>query len=208
MNDRINSVSFLNCIPRIWSNLFKTKGNSSSLNIISKNHTFYFFADFYHIGRLVDFLSPTEFRNMGKTFNSFFQFDKGTKISKFCNCTFNNILNMILIFKMNPRIFRKMLKGQIDSFIFRIETNNFKFYFLTFFYKVFRTGYMTPTHIVNMQKTVESAQINKSTETCKRFYSSFYSIANLSFFKELIPAFIHCFFEIFSAVYNHIGLIV
>ena len=47
---------------------------------------------------------------MNKTFNAFFKLNKCTEISKFRNLAFYDVIYMEFLFKVNPRIFRKMLK--------------------------------------------------------------------------------------------------
>ena len=60
-----------------------------------------------------------------------------------------------------------MFERKVDSLVFRIKSNYFKLNFLSFFYEILWTSYMSPAHIIDMQKTVETAKIDKSTETCK-----------------------------------------
>ena len=119
------SISFIYCIPWIWSCLFKSKRNTSCLNIISKNNSFNFLTERNHITRLIDFLCPREFTDMNKTFNSFFKFNKSTKFCKFCYFSFYNIIYMIFFFKMNPRIFCKVFQRKINSLFSWIKTNYF-----------------------------------------------------------------------------------
>src|SRR5574344_1282740 len=161
-------VFFCNCVPRILCRLLDSKRNTSGLNIIAENHAFDFIADLDHVRRLVDFLCPAEFRNMGKTLDSLFQFDE--------------------CFEVNPRIFAEVFERKIDAFFCRIKADNFELNLLSFLYEILRAGNVTPAHIVDMKKSVETAEINESSEACKALYSSLYGVTDLGVCKESIAA--------------------
>src|SRR5574344_461251 len=181
-------VFFCNCVPRILCRLLDSKRNTSGLNIIAENHAFDFIADLDHVRRLVDFLCPAEFRNMGKTLDSLFQFDECSEVCEFCNCSLNDIIYMIFFFEVNPRIFAEVFERKIDSFFCRIKADNFELNLLSFLYEILRAGNVTPAHIVDMKKSVETAEINESSEACKALYSSLYGVTDLGVCKESIAA--------------------
>ena len=117
---------------------------------------------------------------MNKTFDSLFKFNKGTKFCKLCNLALYDIINMIFVFEVYPRIFCEVLEREIDSLFFWIKADNLKFDFLTFLNKVFWTSNVAPRHIIDVKQSVETTKIDESTKACKALYRTFYSVTNLN----------------------------
>ena len=109
---------------------------------------------------------------------------------------------------MHPRVFSKVLERKIDSLFCWVKTNNLQFDFLTFLDEIFWTSNMSPTHIIDMKKTIKTAKVNKCTKTCETLYSSLNSVANVHFFEETFAIVFNLLFKILSAVYDNICFVV
>ena len=145
---------------------------------------------------------------MYEAFDAFFQFDKGAEIGQFGYAAFYDIVYVVFFFKMQPRIFIEVFKRQIDALFGRIQADNLERNLLSFFDEILRPGYVSPAHIVYMQQSVETAQIDKGAEACKAFYRAGYRVADRYAVEKSVAFFFNRFFQIFASVYDHIRFVV
>src|SRR6056297_531931 len=144
---------------------------------------------------MINTLYPGKFRNMNKPFYPFFKFNKSTKVGELSYFTLYYIVYLVFFFKIDPWVRGEVFKGKVDFLLFRVEMNNFESNVLTFFYIILRSGYMAPTHIVNMQKSVKTTKVDKSTEGCKTLYTAFNCVTNLGMLEKLLFAAVYLLFK-------------
>ena len=91
---------------------------------------------------------------------------------------------MEFVLKVNPRVFGKMLERKIDSLIAGIKPDYLELDFLPFFDKILGARNVSPAHIVDVQKPVKTAKIDKRAKAGKTFYRTLYRVADSNGFKK------------------------
>ena len=145
---------------------------------------------------------------MGQAFDSLFQLDEGAKVSKLCDLALYDVVHMVLFFKVNPRIFGKVLERKIDALFFGIKADNLKLDFLAFLYKVFGASHVAPAHVVDVKEAVKAAQIDEGAKACEALDDALYAVADLSLGEELVASGVQLLLKVAAAVNDHVGLVV
>ena len=181
-----NNVTLLMCcrefVPWVGATLLHTKGNSTTLRVHIQHHNFYFVADMADFSGVDVFVSPVHFGKVNKTFNTFFEFNKGTVICKVCDLTENTGSHRIAADQIQPWIITQLLqtKGNTTAFLVKLEYPCFNFIAdIQHFRWVLDS---LPCKIGDMQQSVQTAQINECTVICKVLDDTF---NHLTFFQGI-----------------------
>ena len=203
-----NRIFFGNGVPRIVSYLLQSQGNTASLDVITQNHALYLITNLHHVRSLVNLLYPRELADVSQAFDSFFQLDEGTKVGELGNSTLYYVIYVVLVFKVQPRIFAEVLQRKIDALLFWVKADNLQLDFLTLLYKVLRTSYVTPAHVIDVQQSIEATQVNEGTKAGEALYSTLNGITNGDVVKECVTIGLHGLLKVLAAVYYHVCLVV
>src|SRR5690606_40050179 len=85
---------------------------------------------------MFDFLSPGKIGDIDQTVNSFFQFNKNTKVCKVSNGTYMLGTNRVFRFDIFPRICVKLLDTKRYLSVASVQCKNFCFNLVTNFYEI------------------------------------------------------------------------
>ena len=169
-------ILLVDSVPWIVLNLLDSKRDLSLAQVVAQDHALDFVADFEHVLRIVDFLYPGELGNMCHALDSLLQLDECAEIGKLGNLSCHDVVHMIALFEGVPWILCEMLERQVDLVVLLVQVDDLEFDLLSFLDIFLRLGHMAPAHVVDMEKTVESAQVYECTECSDSLDCSLHSV--------------------------------
>ena len=136
---------------------------------------------------MADSFCPTHFTNVNKTLDTIFKFHKGPVTHYVDNSTLADRFNRILLCHFRPRARRALLHPKRNFFTITVNVKYLHFYFLVNRDHFAGVPNSSPTHVCDVQQSINATEINKSTEVSDILY---YTSANLTNFKSLHELFL------------------
>ena len=120
---------------------------------------------------------------MKECVNSRCKLNESTEVchARYLSC--NNFSYREILSCVHPRICLRELKAERDLRVMDIFYEYFQL--IAYMEELLRIVNSSPGHLRDVEQSVNTAQINKSTEICHILHSSFYCVANLQLSKEL-----------------------
>ena len=132
---------------------------------------------------------------MNQTFNTLFKLYENTVFLNIDNFSFNNTTNWIFALDAFPWIWKELFVTQTYTLTLSIKFQNHNIDFIVFANHFFRMTNTSPSHICNVQQTINSTKINKHTIFCDVLDFSTHDVSNLQLFQRFCTFDTTCFFQ-------------
>ena len=157
-----------------------------------------------NITRAVDSACPREFTDVNETLDTGFELNEGAVGNEASNFATDLEIHRIFLGDFVPWVFRHLFEAEGDAEALFIDLENENFDLLTGLEHFGRVTEATPSHIGDVEETVESVEVDEGTEFGEIFDTAFDLGALVEVRQELGAFFITLFFDQFAAGENNV----
>ena len=142
---------------------------------------------------------------MDKTFNTVFEFNKRTIISDVRDFAFEACTDRIFRLNADPWIFAKLLHAERNTLCIRVDFNNLNFDRIADIHDLAWVIDALPAHVCDVEKTINSAKINKRTVIGDVLDDAFANIALIHITDDFSALLSTALFENSAARHNDVA---
>ena len=148
-------------IPRIGGQLAHPERDASFSRIHVEDHAFDLVANVDQLRRMLHPLRPCHFADVDQPFDALLEFDECSVVSNADDASANVSADGIAMLGVEPRIRRELLEPQRDALLIFVVLENLDLDLIADVDEIFGVGQASPRHVGDVQKAVETAQINE-----------------------------------------------
>ena len=170
--------------PWIRFELASAEGNLLLIAFDFQHHRVNLVADFEYVGSPRNAFRPRQFADVHHTFDAFFQLHKRAVRHHADNLAVHLAVNRILQRNIVPRIPLLLLESKRNAFLFPVDFQNHHFDLRAHLHHFAGVIDSAPTHIGDVQQTVQAVEINERAEIGQVLHDPFPDFAHLHFAEQ------------------------
>src|SRR5258706_466275 len=164
LDPRTRRIFLQGLVPRISFKLPNAQRNLLLLAVDTERDRLDLLVHLQDVGWLGDTLGPRKFSNMDESFDTRFQLDECSVRNQIHNAALDLHADLVLGFDILPRILQLLLQPQADTLFFPIAIQDHHVDFLANLQDFGGMSDAAPTHIGDMQQTIQAVEIDERAE--------------------------------------------
>ena len=192
-------------VPWIGLRLLHTQRDFLLVFVDAQHHDVDFVTNRHQFAGVIDAAGPRHLADVHQTFDTVFQFDKGTVRQHVDDFAFDDGVDRVLLADVVPGALGLLLEAQSDFLFLVVDVQDHHFDLIVDLHHLRRMVDASPTHVRDVQQTVDTAQVNKRTEIGDVLDEAFSQVAHRQDFEQSFLFFLASVFDQATARHNDVA---